>query len=211
MKYEKYNKNYEYSYTLGTYPTIELLKRKAEQVVKIIIHSKFSGKEGLELIGSLASKAGIEVEQNDMIIQKISPKENCYVVGVFNKYELALKPAIDIFSPDTIRASMGALFGINFRLFENIEEYLSMYKERDIFSLMTDGESKLTETKFTKPFSIIFGNEASGLPQTYKQLGKTVRINCSKNVDSLNLAISTGIVLHYLYYSRKIYPTYTNF
>jgi len=47
----------------------------------------------------------------------------------------------------------------------------------------------------------VFGNESSGLPGEFAALGQPVRIAQSPEVDSLNLAISTGIALHHLYRS----------
>jgi len=240
MKYKRYNTDLNYSYTFGIYPTIELLQNQAKFVVKIVLHSKFSSEKGSQLLKENMAKYGIEIEHNDRLIQVLSPKENCYVVGVFKKYyptlvkdtnhvvlvnprnprnlgtiirsmlafdfcDLAIiKPAVDNFNPDTIRASMGALFSIRFQLFNNINDYLDAYGTRDFFSLMTGGTNVLSDTKFSEPYSLIFGNESSGLPAEYSQFGESVSIPQSKKVDSLNLAISSSIVLYHLYeQSRK--------
>ena len=61
---------------------------------------------------------------------------------------------------------------------------------------MTNGEKTLHEVSFKEPFSIIFGNESSGLPDEYLRLGASVNIPHSENIDSLNLSVSVGISLY---------------
>ena len=45
MKIQKYKKDFSYSYTLGAFPTIELIKFKKDQIINVYIHSSFSNKE----------------------------------------------------------------------------------------------------------------------------------------------------------------------
>ena len=234
MRRKRYNKTLDYSYTFGIYPTIELLKAKPDEVVQIITHSKLSDEEGAKIINAITKKHGIPLECNDRLIDKLSPKDICYVVGVFDKYypqiskdnhvvlvnpgnsgnlgtiirsmlafdfnHLAIiKPAVDIFHPDTVRASMGALFNINFELFEDIVSYREKFGAHNLYLFMTEGQDTLEKTGFSPPYSLVFGSEPSGLPRHYQELGNTVRISQSGRIDSLNLAISTSIVLHHLY------------
>jgi TrmH family RNA methyltransferase len=113
-----------------------------------------------------------------------------------------IQPAADIFSPSTIRSSMGALFSIRFEHFAGIAEYTTRHAARRLYPFMTAGRSILEKTTFTRPYSILFGSESSGLPESYEALGQSVRIAQSADVDSLNLAITTGIALHHLHRSR---------
>lgn len=107
-----------------------------------------------------------------------------------------LPPAADPFHPKTIRASMGAVFRVNLSQFDNIQVYLESYGEnRAIFPFMLDGDLLLTPDSCpeSRRYSLIFGNEATGLPDSYRLLGKTVCIPQTDLVDSLNLAVSVGI------------------
>ena len=238
MRLKRYNKTLDYSYTLGMYPTIELLKAKPETVTRIITHSRLSDEEGSRIINALADKHGIILECNDRLIDKLSPKDICYVAGIFSKYcpeisnsnhvvlvnpgnsgnlgtiirsilafdfhDLAIiKPAVDIFHPDTIRASMGALFNINFQLFEDMESYRHKFDGHHLYLFMMEGKEILDQARFNPPYSLVFGSEASGLSHYYQGLGSTVRIPQSDKVDSLNLAITASIVLHHLYSQHK--------
>ena len=89
MDIKSYKKQFDYSYSLGAFPTIELLKKRNVYSKYILIHSSFENKEILTLISKLASK-NTQIIYNDKLINKISPKENCYIIGVFNKYETKL-------------------------------------------------------------------------------------------------------------------------
>jgi len=84
MEIKNYKKEFEYSYSLGAFPTLELLKTHKNDVIDIYMHSSFSNEEVKEKITSALGKKYIV---NDKIINKLSPKENCYIVGVFKKYK----------------------------------------------------------------------------------------------------------------------------
>ncbi len=106
-----------------------------------------------------------------------------------------IKPAADIFDPTVVRSTMGAVFQINFEYFENIQEYLEKYGKRNIYTFMLDGAEDIRNVNFEEPFSMVQGNESKGLPVEYSKIGKSIYIPNSKNVDSLNLSIATGIGL----------------
>ena len=46
------------------------------------------------------------------------------------------------------------------------------------------------------PFSLIFGNEAAGLPVEFASVGQSVRIRHTDSIDSLNLSLAAGIGLY---------------
>lgn len=84
MEIKTYKKDAFYSYTLGAFPTIELLKKHPEDALKVFIHSSFDNKDVISLI--YQNKGTAEVSINDKIINKLSTKGNTFVVGVFKKY-----------------------------------------------------------------------------------------------------------------------------
>lgn len=109
-----------------------------------------------------------------------------------------IRPAVDLFDPKVIRASMGALSRVNFRYYDSWEEYVN--KEgagtRHFYPFMLDGSTLLHETKIEKPFSLVMGNEATGLPAEFSKIGCPVRIEHGHGIDSLNLPIATSIGLY---------------
>jgi RNA methyltransferase, TrmH family len=89
-KYE-YKKSSGHSFTIGVYPTIELLKAKPETVEEIILSSKGSRNKGIDKILDLCRKNKIKVVYNDALVNRISRTDNNYAAGVFRKYS----PSID--------------------------------------------------------------------------------------------------------------------
>jgi len=116
----------------------------------------------------------------------------------FNIINVAIiRPAVDIFDPKVIRASMGSVFSSNIEYFDTFEDYIfSNEKRRTYYIFMTDGESSIKKVQKNTPFSLVYGNEGAGLDESYKNFGKTVYIPQSEDIDSLNLAMSVGIGLY---------------
>ena len=230
MDYKPYKKAFEYSYTLGAFPTIELIKTKPQLVECVIIHSTFTGESEVR---KLCRENGIRTVTGDRMIERLSDKENVFVIGVFKKYEeelakdeshvllvnpsnmgnlgtiirtcagfgitdLALiSPCADIFNPKTVRSSMGALFRIRHRHFASFEEYRAAVSDRECFSFMlTDRAKSLPGVEKPSVFTLIFGNEATGLPDEYGEKTTPVIIPQSELVDSLNLTIAAGIGMY---------------
>jgi len=112
----------------------------------------------------------------------------------FNIHNLAIiTPAADIWNPKTIRASMGSRFHANFQHYKCIEEYLDEFPKHKIYTFMLDGAVDLRNIPIQKPFSLVFGNEATGLGENYRYIGTVVKIPQSTVVDSLNLSVAVAI------------------
>jgi len=228
-KIKRYQKEFTYSYAFGAYPVIELLKSHPESVLKVLFKEDSFKDGNIPAIQKECEKRNIHTQINNKLIDKISVKENTYVVGVFKKYaskikedenhivlvnpsntgnlgtilrtmlgfdfkNLAIiKPAVDMFDPLVVRASMGAVFSINFEYFNNIEEYVLKFSAHHLYPFMLNGKSSVENVKFVKPYSIIHGNESKGLDEKYLELGESVYIPHSKDIDSLNLSIAAAI------------------
>lgn len=228
---KKYDKGSGFSYTFGAFPTFELVQHKPDVVECVLVHSKLQVSQEIEKLFDLCKAKGIEIIFNDKLIHKIVDKENCFLVGVFRKYEtlakggnnlvlvnpsdmgnlgtimrtmlgfdfrnlIIVKPCVDYFNPKVIRASMGAIFSLNIVEMDNLEKYLSFSKNKK-YPFMLKGKNVLGKFKFADAScDLIFGNEASGLPDSMLNVGDTVVIHHSKNIDSLNLPISVGITLY---------------
>ena len=238
MEIKSYKKDAEYSYTLGAFPTIELLKTRPKEVIEIYVHSTFTDRKTIE---ELAKPHGIPVLERDKQINKLSDKENCFVIGVLKKYTDVLRndqshvvlvnpsnmgnmgtiirtaigfgiknlaiisPGVDVFHPKTIRASMGALFRINCSYFSSFEEYEQAYPEHEIFCFMLNAKRQLTVDNCPKPklFSLVFGNEATGLDDSYLTKGTSIIIPQSEEVDSLNITIAAGVGMYLFTQQQK--------
>lgn len=228
IQIKPYKKDAPYSYTLGAFPTYELILSRPEKVYKVLVHSSYTDMDGLR---RLCSQNNIQLEVNDKLIGRLSEKDNCYVAGIFKKYTTDLAkdrphivlvnpgnmgnlgtilrtvvgfgiydtaiilPGADIFNPKTVRASMGALFKLNFQLYQSFDEYRKLYGQHDIFTFMLNGEHTLDikDRPQSRLFSLVFGNEATGLEDSFLKAGTSIMIPQSPDVDSLNLTIAVGI------------------
>ena len=54
----------------------------------------------------------------------------------------------------------------------------------------------LNEVKKAENYALVFGNESSGLPDEFDEIGTGVIIKISENVDSLSLPMAVGIGLY---------------
>lgn len=230
IQLKPYKKDFEYSYSLGVFPTLELLEHKREHIIMILISSKGEKNHGVMKIIDICKGLGIEVQINDKAVNRISPKENCYAVGVFKKYDLELdfnknhvvlvnpsdmgnlgtiirtsigfgidnigliRPGVDIFDPKVVRASMGAVFKISFKYYDSFEDYMKAFNHQ-IFTFMLNAKMKLHDVSldYKMPFTLVFGNEGSGLSDEFLEYGTSVIIPHTQNIDSLNLSIAVGI------------------
>lgn len=106
-----------------------------------------------------------------------------------------IRPATDPFDPRTLRSSMGALFSHNLRMFDSFDEYRALYPAHQLYPFMLDGAIELEDAVRAKkePYALVFGNEASGLPHVFSELGQSVVIPHSNAIDSLNLAVAVSI------------------
>ena len=115
-----------------------------------------------------------------------------------------IRPAVDSDDPRVTRASMGAAFSLNVRHFDTFDQYRAEYPQRQLFPFMLTGAVPLDEAvkKVCGPFSLVFGNEASGLPDVFATYGISTLIEHSHQIDSLNLAIAAGIGMYA--FTRKV-------
>jgi TrmH family RNA methyltransferase len=97
--------------------------------------------------------------------------------------------------PRVIRASMGARFHLSIARFASAQDYGAAF-QRPIASLRLDGTTFLEDFSWPSPVSLVLGNEASGLSPDWNQAQHSIRIRHESSIDSLNLAIAAGIVLH---------------
>lgn len=104
----------------------------------------------------------------------------------------------DVYNDKTIRATEGALFRLNI-IRENLEEALTNLKKLNINIYGTDvtkGESIGTVNK--NNFCVIMGNEGSGISDKVKRkVDKYIHLD-TNNVESLNVAVATSIILYEL-------------
>lgn len=160
-----------------------------------------SQKENCFVIGVIKKVPGKLSDGNHVVLVNPSNAGNMGTIirscAGFGIMDIAvITPAVDNFDPKTIRASMGAAARVNIETFSSFDDYQSRFSDNNMYPFMLDGSTLLQETTINEPFSIIFGNEATGLPAQFQQVGQPVRIEHTDNIDSLNLPIAASIALY---------------
>ncbi|MCR5060742.1 MAG: TrmH family RNA methyltransferase [Saccharofermentans sp.] len=160
-----------------------------------------SQKENCFVIGVIRKK-DMKIDAGDHVVL-VNPSNSgnlgtiirsCAGFGVTNI--AVIPPAADHYDPKTVRASMGALARVKVEVFAGFEEYRKRFPGNNLYPFMLDGSVLLQETEIKSPFSLVMGNEATGLPPEYKDVGTPVRIEHTDAIDSLNLPIATSIGLY---------------
>ena len=186
-----------------------LIAKLRDSNIEIIESQKpfnvLDAKEDCLLIAEF-TKTSQQLDQNAPHIVLVNPSDagNLGTImrsaAAFGFKNLAIiTPAVDFCAPKTIRASMGAAFHLNIQEFSSIEEYRQQNTERPLYAFMLNSAAQhLAEAAQSAPnrYSLVFGNEASGLPANFADFCQPVFIPQSSEVDSLNLSVATSIALY---------------
>lgn len=168
---------------------------------------KITGKDSI-LVAAVVEKyfSDLNAQSNHLVLHNIMDGGNLGTIlrtalGFGIRNIAIIKPATDIFDPNVIRASMGAMFQLNVMEFDCFDDYIAQYKSHVMYPFMLHASRPLEESvhifkQSDKPASFIFGNEGSGLPEEFSQLENPTRILHNNSIDSLNLANAVAIALY---------------
>lgn len=119
----------------------------------------------------------------------------------FGYHQIILVNSVYPYTPKLIRTSMGYVFKMNL-ISMTKDEFISFSKLNNLFLISANLNGKnLNEFKICKntKFGLVIGNEGNGVCEEIQKLCKeTVTIEMNKNVESLNAAVSAGILLYEL-------------
>lgn len=112
---------------------------------------------------------------------------------------IALPGTVDLWNPKVIRSSMGAQFQ-HPAFHAGIDDLLSFLQRKQIELWATDASgSALEKAGAPTRLAIAVGNEGSGLsPAIRAKAQRTISLPIAGNVESLNVAVATGIILYQL-------------
>lgn len=107
-------------------------------------------------------------------------------------------PICELFNPNTIRASRGAVFTLPIAIAQSAEA-IDAFKRAQIsvFAARVDAQRQLWDCSFRTGCAVVFGNEAEGLgDQWHRSDVQGYRIPMNQSTDSLNVSISAAVTLY---------------
>lgn len=108
------------------------------------------------------------------------------------------EPQTDLYNPNVIRASMGHIFTVP-TVVADTQETITWLKENDIKAYATaiTAQENYTEVNYKKASAIVMGTENSGLSKEWLEAAdKQIIIPMQAGMDSLNVSVSTAIVIY---------------
>lgn len=73
-----------------------------------------------------------------------------------------------------------------------------------IYATTLEESNSIEETSLDKKCAFIFGNEANGVSEYFKNISdKNIKIEMSKNIDSLNVSVASGILMYKKYVTKN--------
>lgn len=184
--------DYDLSLDVPTYDVTESVMNKIKQV------------KTSKVLGIAYKKNSNEIMGNRiLLLDGVSDPGNLgtiirSAVG-FNVDTIVLsKNSIDLYNDKVIRASEGAIFKINI-IREDLVKIINLLKESDIPIYKTDVKNgELIENINKDKYVIIIGSEGNGISDEVNCLvEKSIHIK-TNNIESLNVAIATSIILYEL-------------
>jgi TrmH family RNA methyltransferase len=121
----------------------------------------------------------------------------CEAVGVSGV--ILTKNSADVFSPKSLRGAMGASLRLPIWSDTDFFEAVDWAKERNLISVCADVNAKKSylEIDWQKPRLLVFGSEAHGLSlEERSAVEESLIIPMENHVESLNLAVSCGVILY---------------
>lgn len=119
---------------------------------------------------------------------------------------IATKNTVDIFSPKTIRSTMGSIYRMPFIYVETLKDVIVKMRESGIktYAAHLKGQSYYSSFSFTNGTAFIIGNEGNGLQKETADLADYyLKIPMEGQVESLNAAIATALLIYEAHRQRE--------
>ncbi len=170
-----------------------LCDTETPQGVLVVLRMK---KQSAQLLGS---------EKNVLILDGISEPGNMGTIIrtaealAFDKIYIT-KGSADIYSPKTVRSTMGSLFRMDICCECDLEAVKAIQRE-GFFIAATSPQGRETLEGFKTPdkIGVVIGNEAHGVCDEIMTIADTtLKITMDGMAESLNAGIAAGIVMHWI-------------
>ena len=196
VEYPEPERYYKEALTLAEEQGIPIICEK-RRVPPKEIHRSFS------VTAEIEKKEDVLQRGNHVVIVNPSLPRNTGAVmrtalafGIRDIAVVSANRELDLLSPMVIRASMGARLKIRAEVFPSLEAYRERFPENHLYAFMLRNAFPLQEVHKEAPFSLIFGNETTGLPDEYADFCQSVFIEQGDAVDSLNISNAASIGIY---------------
>ena len=194
------------------YPLLEALASEGVRVVEVAPHllEKMAYRERPEGLIAVAKMkrhtlADLPIVENGLYLVAEAVEKPGNLGSILRSADAAgvdgfiiCNKCTDLYNPNVIRASTGALFSVPLAEAE-IEEALAWLREHGIRTLAATPhtENIYTDVDMTQSIAIVVGTEQTGLTELWmKHSDLPVRIPMLGKIDSLNVATATTILLY---------------
>ena len=111
---------------------------------------------------------------------------------------LLADPICDVWNPNAVRSSLGALFTVPIAIASEAAMKAWLAESNiQVFAARVEGSKIYTAANFRQPHAIVIGNEAEGLQHRWLDPSiEPISIPMSGVVDSLNASVSTAVALY---------------
>lgn len=112
------------------------------------------------------------------------------------------RETVDLFSPKTVRATMGSIYRMPFYVSEDLRGTIGALRDAGIhtYAAHLRGEKYYDELDFTGATAFLIGNEGNGLKKETADLAETyLKIPMEGQLESLNAAMAAGILMYEAY------------
>lgn len=116
------------------------------------------------------------------------------------------KDTVDIYNPKTIRATMGSIYRVPFLYVNSLKEIIEILQKKGIlvYAAHLKGEAYYDSFDFKKGSAFLIGNEGNGLKKETADLADNyLKIPMEGQVESLNAAIATSLLMYETYRQRR--------
>ena len=192
-------------------PDLSILMEKAGQVIEVPreLYAKIAYREGTE--GMIAevkvrerSLEGLELKENPLVVVLEGVEKPGNLGAVLRSADAAgadavliCDPLTDLYNPNLIRASIGAVFTVPVACCSS-EEAIKWLKEKHIYiyTAQLQDSSWYYDTDMRGGTAIVIGTEATGLTDAWREAADAhIRIPMLGELDSLNASVSAAILL----------------
>ena len=156
----------------------------------------------------------VKLSENELLLILDKPEKPGNIGAIFRTFNafgfkniIISDSSTEIYNPNIIRSSLGAVFCLN--IFElDQEDTISFLKENhfSIYGSLIKSKNIIQKINFKRRCAILMGTESSSINEFFlKNSCSTFKIPMHGDVDSLNLSVSTAIILYEAMNQRKIY------